>query len=337
MNTLTVGSPAPEIRGVKWFNSAPIDKLEPGHVYIVEFWATWCGPCRAGMPHLSELSAKLAGRATVIGVNVFEQDQGSAACIQNVGDFIEKMGPRLTYPVLVDAADKYMAEAWMQRSGRQGIPSAFVVDQKGFVVWIGHPMQGMDGAVEDVLQGRTPAIPEENESERDLKKQQQMIAPFMGAIQQGDYDAALREIDRLVANGGPLKQAEDGLRFQAAAMCGRDDIARQTLMEVWESPGNERWLSVAHILAISPRLSLGSYRLGIKIVERGMAAGGEEFDKYRFIHLDALAKIYFLAGDRERAIEIEHEAISECDKSPEMGARFKPQCEMFLEHIEQQS
>lgn len=55
---LALGSPAPPLYIQSWLKGEPVNQLEKGKVYVVEFWATWCGPCIAGMPHLSEVAEK---------------------------------------------------------------------------------------------------------------------------------------------------------------------------------------------------------------------------------------------------------------------------------------
>ncbi|MEM1422742.1 MAG: TlpA disulfide reductase family protein, partial [Planctomycetota bacterium] len=71
---LTVGDPAPALTVGQWLKGEPVDAFENGHVYVVEFWATWCGPCIAGMPHLSEVQKEYGDRVTVIGVNIWERE-----------------------------------------------------------------------------------------------------------------------------------------------------------------------------------------------------------------------------------------------------------------------
>src|ERR1700761_1889608 len=57
---LKVGDPAPPLRASKWLQGAEVKEFAAGKTYVVEFWATWCGPCIVMMPHLSELQHQYA-------------------------------------------------------------------------------------------------------------------------------------------------------------------------------------------------------------------------------------------------------------------------------------
>ena len=74
-----------------------------------------------------------------------------------VAPFVKKMGDKMTYRVALDdkASNKQgqMAKTWMQAAGQRGIPSAFLVDTKGVIAWIGHPMKLKEQVIEEVLAG----------------------------------------------------------------------------------------------------------------------------------------------------------------------------------------
>src|SRR4051812_3305632 len=53
--TLFPGDPAPSIHVAKWLKGQPVIDIKKGQFYVVEFWATWCGPCIQSIPHLTEL------------------------------------------------------------------------------------------------------------------------------------------------------------------------------------------------------------------------------------------------------------------------------------------
>ena len=150
MQTLKVGDPAPKLQTGKWVQGEPVKEFEKEKAYIVEFWATWCGPCRVSIPHLNDIHNKFKVKGlVVIGQDCWERDDSLVA------PFVKSMGDKMTYRVaLDDKADSEkgkMAETWMAAAGRNGIPSAFLVDTKGKVAWIGHPMELKDKTVEEVL------------------------------------------------------------------------------------------------------------------------------------------------------------------------------------------
>ncbi len=67
---LTIGDTAPPIDIAHWIKGDKIEEFESGKVYVMEFWATWCGPCRASMPHLSKLQEQYTDYdVTFIGVS----------------------------------------------------------------------------------------------------------------------------------------------------------------------------------------------------------------------------------------------------------------------------
>lgn len=150
--SLKVGDPAPKLATGKWVQGDPVKDFQKGKAYIVEFWATWCPPCRASIPHLNETYNKFKEKGLiVIGQDCSEQDD------KLVAPFVKKMGDKMTYRVALDdkTSDKNgtMAATWMAAAGRRGIPSAFLVDTKGVIAWIGHPMELKEQVIEEVLAG----------------------------------------------------------------------------------------------------------------------------------------------------------------------------------------
>jgi len=135
---LHVGSVAPKIEVSSWVKGAPVNDLHRGHVYVVEFWATWCPPCRESIPHLTEF-AKQYKNITFVGVSAFENNQA------DVVPFVKQMGSKMDYHVALDKQSSptarvgYMAEKWMAAANQDGIPTAFIVGKNGKIAWIGSP------------------------------------------------------------------------------------------------------------------------------------------------------------------------------------------------------
>jgi thiol-disulfide isomerase/thioredoxin len=147
---LSIGDAAPKLQVGKWVQGEPVKEFAKDKAYIVEFWATWCGPCRVSIPHLNEIHEKYKDKGLiVIGQDVWERDESL------VEPFVKKMGEKMTYRVTLDDKSKdedgAMAETWMKAAGQGGIPTAFVVNKQGKIAWIGHPMSLKEQVLEDVL------------------------------------------------------------------------------------------------------------------------------------------------------------------------------------------
>ncbi len=139
-----LGDPAYPLTGLTWVKGEPA-AIKPGTVYVVEFWATWCPPCRTSIPHLTELQEKYKDR-DVVFVGVSNEN------VPTVEPFVTDMGNKMDYRVAVDAAGA-VVNGYMVAFGQDGIPTAFVVDAKGRVVWYGHPMADLDQVIGQVLAG----------------------------------------------------------------------------------------------------------------------------------------------------------------------------------------
>ncbi len=145
---LKVGDAAPAITAQKWLNGTEVKGFEAGKVYVLDFWATWCGPCIQAMPHLAELSKEHA-KAGLVVFPVTTIDKRNT--LKQVEEFVAKRGPKLGVPFAVCETD-VMDKAWFEASGQQGIPCSFVVDKAGKVAFIGHPME-LDEVLPMVLDG----------------------------------------------------------------------------------------------------------------------------------------------------------------------------------------
>lgn len=143
-----LGDPAAALQISDWVKGQPV-KIADGKgktVYVVEFWATWCPPCRTSIPHLTEMQKKFKDRGVVfIGV--------STEKVATVKKFVDQMGDKMDYTVAVDSDGK-TSEGYMKAYDVRGIPHAFIVDKEGRIVWQGHPMDNLDTALEQVLSGK---------------------------------------------------------------------------------------------------------------------------------------------------------------------------------------
>ncbi|RYG05870.1 MAG: TlpA family protein disulfide reductase [Chitinophagaceae bacterium] len=135
--SLFIGDNAPHLSASKWLKGKPIQGYQRGHVYVLEFWATWCAPCRAAMPHLSKLAREFRREATFIGVDVMEPANVTEDQIRR---FVDSMGSKLDYSVVMDK-DNSINAAFIHAAGQQsfGIPRTIVIDNYGKLAWMGEP------------------------------------------------------------------------------------------------------------------------------------------------------------------------------------------------------
>lgn len=118
-----------------WLQGTPVREWENNKVYIFEFWATWCGPCLAVMPHMEQLhqAFKDNPRMQVIGVNVMDGKSPEA-----LKEFLKNRPAPLNYTMAVDVDGKKTKAEWMEPMKVNGIPHAFAV-KNGELIWRGHP------------------------------------------------------------------------------------------------------------------------------------------------------------------------------------------------------
>lgn len=153
---LTIGDTAPTFKVEGWAKGTPVKELKAGNVYVVEFWATWCGPCIAAMPHLTEVAKKYKDKATIISINTWDyakngdDKESGGTHVERVNNWVKENDAKMGYNVAFDDVNDFMSTTWMRAAGRNGIPCAFIVNEKQQIAWIGHPMQ-MDEPLEKIV------------------------------------------------------------------------------------------------------------------------------------------------------------------------------------------
>jgi thiol-disulfide isomerase/thioredoxin len=128
---------AAEIQAAYWLNSEPLTLAAlRGKVVVLEFWATWCPPCRTSIPHLIKLNREYKDKGVVF-VSLTDEPRAT------VEPFAAQM--KMDYAI---GGGSPTAGAY----GVQGIPTAFIIDPAGRVAWEGHPMGGLDAALKAAVE-----------------------------------------------------------------------------------------------------------------------------------------------------------------------------------------
>lgn len=175
-----------------------VTDFEDGKVYVVEFWATWCGPCISSMPHLAELQNQYRDTVQIISV--------SDESVDEVKDLMGKEHPQAgkTFEEITSAyslttdPDRSVHEAYMEAANQNGIPTAFIVGKKGLIEWIGHP-GNMDEPLESVVNDSwdREAFKEEMRVQQELQEKMQEMAQLAGS---GDFAGAIELADKQIAD-----------------------------------------------------------------------------------------------------------------------------------------
>ncbi|NVB39111.1 TlpA family protein disulfide reductase [Pseudenhygromyxa sp. WMMC2535] len=117
--TPSVGASAPALSGVD-LHGQPFElSAQAGKVVIVDFWASWCEPCKRAMPGLEALAAEYAGQVVVVGVSVDDDPV-------KMREFVERMGVSF---VVIHDADDAIASRWAPPT----MPTTYVIDSLGGV------------------------------------------------------------------------------------------------------------------------------------------------------------------------------------------------------------
>ena len=326
--TLKVGDPAPTLPVAKWVKGQPVKEFQQGKVYVVEFWATWCGPCRQTIPHLTKLAEKYKDKVTIIGVSVWERADANDpnAHIQRVEKFVQDMGDKMNYVVAVDGAEGVIAKNWMEAAEQDGIPTAFVIDQQQRIVWIGHPMRGLDEVLEKVLAGN---FDWKAEAERQKRLREQMEAlqkdytEYAQLMRQRKYEDALAKLDAMIAKYTEFPTLKL-LRFETLLRADEKQAYAYALQlaqnEFKDAP------QVLSILAwkivdddTNPPLKSPDYQVAITIARRAVELTKEKDAAI----LDTLAYAYFKSGDVQNALKYQKMAVDLAEKDPSMPDEVK--------------
>lgn len=202
---LSIGDTAPQLTFSKLVKGSST-VLSDEKITILEFWATWCVPCIAAMPHLSELAEKYTDEANVIAVNVMERtgDQPYSVVAPKVTEFVEKMSEKMRFTVVVDDDEKNMEKKWLRAAGINGIPATIVVKDKK-IYWIGHPMF-LDKVLEQIKDGSYELMEQKKEYEKKFIAQRNESNSFKdnmtaieNAISSKNYQEAIALTDKFAA------------------------------------------------------------------------------------------------------------------------------------------
>lgn len=318
--SLKIGDPAPKLDLAKWVKGTPIKEFAANKIYVVEFWATWCGPCRQSIPHLTELAKQYKDKITIIGVNSFEVPPETTGTehFAKVEAFVKEMGTQMEYNVALDGPEGKMAKTWMEAAGQNGIPTAFIVGGQKQILWIGHPME-LKPVLDDVIAGKWDVKAARAKADEEAKlaaELEEMMGKLTSAMEVGDSKTALKEIDNIIAKRPELKplliEVKVDILFDVdpkAAVALAKELANGDLKDDAMFLNNVAWRMVEED---EPKVPM-DYASALEFAKRAADLTKNEDPTV----LDTLAFALFRSGRKAEAIETQKKAIALLEKDPE--------------------
>ena len=321
--SLTIGDKAPAIDIAHWVKGDKVGRLKKGEVYVVEFWATSCGPCRTSMPHLSALQDEYGEKVTIIGISdePLETVEGFLAKADDKG---RTWNERIRYTLTADP-DRSAMNDYFRAAGQRGIPCAFIVGRERRVDWIGHPMF-MDETLKAVIDGSWDRGPFKKTWEQE-QVVREMQWDYRAAERAGEWDKAEALLDSMLEKApdsptlryerfellvGGLNRPEEGYK-----------VGHAIVKENWDDPGTLNM--IAWYVADDQRVKMRDLDFAMKAARRACELN-EDSDPAT---LDTLARVYYEKGDLDGAIAWQSKAAEPARDDPmgdgirETLARYK--------------
>lgn len=304
---LVIGDPAPMIAISKWIKGEPVTEYVADKVFVVEFWATWCGPCLKSMPHIASLQTEYGDKVTFVGVTA-EDDATVMEFMGNLaGQGDKTWNDVLTYRIALDDDGK-TNKLFMDAAGQGGIPCAFIVGKAGGIEWIGHPVE-IDGPLKQIVDGSwDSALAKKSAAEsKTLEKALRTVGPEIdGAMAAGDVPQAVAMIDDLLkqfpGNNMLLKT-----RFKIAMQVPLFDEANKSARMMVDGAGeNVRVMDdVAWMLATATEEPGLDLELALSTIQKAA-----ELTKEQDISvLETIARVHSRVGNSAEAIAFQAKAV----------------------------
>jgi thiol-disulfide isomerase/thioredoxin len=305
-----------------WIKGTPVKQFKRGKVYVLEYFATWCAPCRAEMPRLSALAGQYRNKAIFIGIDLFSAESIS---FEKVKRFVDSIGNRMDYAVT--AQDSIMAAAWREAAGEQGegIPQTFVIDAKGRLAWVGHPMY-LDTVLRDIVNNTwniKTALKTRNTNRHlrflDNESMYQILDYCEDPLDSGNLgkpDSILVTLGKIVAHEPRLKYAPSIAGTSFIALLKTDPHkAYEYGKEVILTPSYEE--PAAHLIAGAVRDYENRLKLPPEIFS--LAAEATQIDIDQIVYpenvdvakkYNMMAAWYWRANETQKAIAAQQKAIA---------------------------
>ncbi|HWW40844.1 TlpA disulfide reductase family protein [Pedobacter sp.] len=330
-----IGSEVSEYPKVQWIQGEPVTRFDPDKIYIVECWATWCGPCKAAIPHVNQLQKKFGNKVVIIGQNIWETNP------KKVADFVKQEGDGMSYRIAYGGGQESdFSLKFMKAAGLSGIPQTFVI-QDNKVVWMPNPEQLSEEAIQLLI---------DRKFNLDAAKKMDPAKKYDGLrkliFEEKAYDRAMVVLDSMLEKNpfedtgvmmkwvlyGKMGKPADGISFLKQAYDQHptstikylyyktlednkqwDVLAKETAVYLKENPGDDADASEAMIAWYSAIYGQGDLKGAAALLNRFTVNSKNPQTLMRIAFIDqivpaakpdaAIAAAMFKAGEKSLALD----------------------------------
>ncbi len=336
--TLKIGDPAPPIKVQTWLRGKPVTQFEKGKVYVLDFWATWCGGCIMSFPHITGIAEKYKDRVSFSSIDTKEDIDGKVDAVAKVTEFLPTAwGQQLKLDLAIDGDSDAMWDAWIKPLRRAGLPTTFVIDQEGRIAWVDVNLDHLEWVLDQVLakkwdREKAAAVMQQRDAVEDL-----MFKIFRGedADKKKNYEDLLASAEAFEKQFPDRKDAVAFYKFMALMELDKDKVP--DVLEQMAADPRSKYINLSDAANLTLRqegLPQRTYAAAAKVLEHCLQ---NEYPAYNtcgktITDYSSLASAYDRAGDPKHAAEYidyaivlssQQRAMDQIQKLQESSTKYK--------------